>query len=276
MGTVKITVSDGVCYAVSDHNPNASEAVVCLHGFTGSKDSWTFLDAMFPESRLVKIDCLGHGETDAPIDGRRYSTSRQVSDLAETFNQLKLHKVKLIGYSMGGRLAYSFAVTFPERVAALVLESTTPGLRTLEERKARIMKDRKLADSILRDGIVSFVNYWESIPLFSSQRLLDESKRDVIRRGRLQNSPIGLANSLTGMGTGSQPSWWDKLEQITAPVLLICGEWDEKFCGINKKVHERLSYSKIKIVKQAGHTVHVEQPRFFGKIVSEFLSSEKA
>lgn len=107
MGTVNITVSDGVRYAVADEGPNASEAVVCLHGFTGSKQSWTFLDEMLPDSRLIKIDCLGHGETDAPLNGKRYSTSRQVSDLAEIFDQLKLHKVKLIGYSMGGRLAYS-------------------------------------------------------------------------------------------------------------------------------------------------------------------------
>lgn len=99
---------------------------------------------MLSDSRLIKIDCLGHGETDAPLNGKRYSTSRQVSDLAEILNQLKLHKVKLIGYSMGGRLAYSFAMTYPERVSALVLESTTPGLKTLGERRERIMRTGSL------------------------------------------------------------------------------------------------------------------------------------
>lgn len=156
MGTVNITVSDGVRYAVADEGPNASEAVVCLHGFTGSKQSWTFLDEMLPDSRLIKIDCLGHGETDAPLNGKRYSTTRQVSDLAEIFDQLKLHKVKLIGYSMGGRLAYSFAMTYPERVSALVLESTTPGLKTLGERRERIMRDRKLA---FQCSLFSFVQF---------------------------------------------------------------------------------------------------------------------
>ncbi|MCY7824298.1 2-succinyl-6-hydroxy-2,4-cyclohexadiene-1-carboxylate synthase [Bacillus spizizenii] len=273
MGTVNITVSDGVRYAVTDERPDASEAVVCLHGFTGSKQSWTFLDGMLPDFRLIKIDCLGHGETAAPLNGRRYNTNRQVSDLAEIFDQLKLHKVKLIGYSMGGRLAYSFAVAFPERVSALVLESTTPGLKTLEERRERIMRDRKLADFILRDGIKAFVQYWENIPLFSSQQQLTEDIRHRIRSGRLRNNKIGLANSLTGMGTGSQPSLWSRVEEITVPVLLICGEWDKKFCTINQEVHKKLPSSRIEIVPKAGHTVHVEQPRFFGKIVSEFLTS---
>jgi hypothetical protein len=60
------------------------------------------------------------------------------------------------------------------------------------------------------------------------------------------------------MGTGSQPSWWEALHRIKAPVLLICGEWDEKFCAINQKVHNLLPSSKIEVVKQAGHTVHVD------------------
>ena len=59
------------------------------------------LRGMFPGERMVMIDCLGHGETDAPVQAARYSASRQVADLAAVFDQLKLHKVKLIGYSMG-------------------------------------------------------------------------------------------------------------------------------------------------------------------------------
>ncbi|MEC1627522.1 2-succinyl-6-hydroxy-2,4-cyclohexadiene-1-carboxylate synthase [Bacillus mojavensis] len=273
MGTVNITVADGVRYAVTDDRPNASDAVVCLHGFTGSKESWAFLDQLLPNSRVIKIDCLGHGESDAPLNGKRYSTSRQVSDLAEIFDHLKLHKVKLIGYSMGGRLAYSFAVTYPERISALVLESTTPGLKTLGERKDRILRDQKLADFILRDGIKAFVDYWEGIPLFSTQQRLADEVRQRIRLGRLRNNNIGLANSLIGMGTGSQPSWWSRLKDVAAPVLLICGEWDEKFCAINQEVHKKLPSSRIEIVPEAGHTVHVEQPHFFGKIVSEFLTN---
>ncbi|MDR4226871.1 2-succinyl-6-hydroxy-2,4-cyclohexadiene-1-carboxylate synthase [Bacillus mojavensis] len=273
MGTVNITVADGVRYAVTDDRPNASDAVVCLHGFTGSKESWAFLDQLLPNSRVIKIDCLGHGESDAPLNGKRYSTSRQVSDLAEIFDHLKLHKVKLIGYSMGGRLAYSFAMTYPKRISALVLESTTPGLKTLGERKERILRDRKLADFILRDGIKAFVDYWEGIPLFSTQQRLADEVRQRIRLGRLRNNNIGLANSLIGMGTGSQPSWWSRLKDVAAPVLLICGEWDKKFCAINQEVHKKLPSSRIEIVPEAGHTVHVEQPHFFGKIVSEFLTN---
>lgn len=101
METVTVKTADGLCYRAADSGHESSEAIVCLHGFTGSKESWMFLRGMFPGERMVMIDCLGHGETDAPVQAARYTTSRQVADLAAVFDQLKLHKVKLIGYSMG-------------------------------------------------------------------------------------------------------------------------------------------------------------------------------
>lgn len=129
MGTVSITVADGVRYAVTDDRPNASDAIVCLHGFTGSKQSWAFLDQLLPDSRVIKIDCLGHGESDAPLNGKRYSTSRQVSDLAEIFDHLKLHKVKLIGYSMGEGLHIPLPSHTPNGYQRLCSKARYPALK---------------------------------------------------------------------------------------------------------------------------------------------------
>jgi 2-succinyl-6-hydroxy-2,4-cyclohexadiene-1-carboxylate synthase len=114
----------------------------------------------------------------------------------------------LIGYSMGGRLALSVAMIHPERVSGLVLESSSPGLDSPEERKMRREQDSRLSRRILEEGIESFVDYWEGIPLFASQLSMDPSKRKKVREERLNNNPVGLRGSLIGMGTGSQPSWW--------------------------------------------------------------------
>ena len=55
-----------------------------------------------------------------------------------------------------------------------------------------------------------------------------------MRKERLANNPKGLANSLRGMGTGAQPSWWNELQNLKMPVLLMNGEHDEKFFRILK------------------------------------------
>ena len=59
----------------------------------------------------------------------------------------------------------------------------------------------------------AFIDFWENIPLFASQKELSEEKQLAVRKERLGQSEIGLANSLRGIGTGSQPSYWEQLRR---------------------------------------------------------------
>lgn len=271
MASLIIRMHDGVAYEVLDQNPSAKNVTLCLHGFTGSAASWGFLNAYTENTRLIQVSLLGHGNTDSPQSVRRYVMSQQLADLAEILDQLKLHKVNILGYSMGGRVALSFAFRYPERVNKLILESTSPGLRSFKERMARLKHDHQLAQKIRYEGLAKFVDFWENIPLFASQKSLPADKLIQMREGRLKANSLGLARSLEGIGTGSQPSMWQALKHIKLPVLFICGRLDEKFCHMAKCMQQELEGSQLETVEYAGHTVHVEQPHFFGKIVSEFI-----
>jgi 2-succinyl-6-hydroxy-2,4-cyclohexadiene-1-carboxylate synthase len=184
-----------------------------------------------------------------------------------------IDQVDLLGYSMGGRLALTFALLYPGRVRKLILESTSPGLATEDEKQHRRMKDAELANFIKEQGIIAFVDYWEEIPLFSTMKRLPRETQEKIRKQRLKNSPIGLANSLLGMGTGSQPSWWSKLAELTCEVLLITGSEDHKFCATAKRMMKELKNSSWVVIEGSGHAIHVEEPEKFGTIVSDFLSN---
>ncbi|MFD1739171.1 2-succinyl-6-hydroxy-2,4-cyclohexadiene-1-carboxylate synthase [Bacillus salitolerans] len=245
-----------------------------LHGFTGSKQNWKGIASNLSEHfTVITIDLIGHGETDSPLDSARYEMNAACLDLNLFLEKLDINTVQLVGYSMGGRLAIAFALSYPNRVSSLILESSSPGIERIEERNLRILSDEQLAEEIVEKGITEFVNKWENIPLFESQKLLPESIQAAIRAERLTNNPIGLAGSLKGMGTGKQPSYWDQLQEIKIPSLFICGEWDEKFCTIAEEMSVRVPNSTIQKVFNAGHAIHVEQPEFFGKIVVEFLHS---
>src|SRR5699024_12540594 len=90
----------------------------------------------------------------------------------------------------------SFAMTFPEFVKSLVLESSSPGLQSAEERKQRQDRDEKLAQRILNEGVESFVQFWENIPLFDTQKSLPSAVRQEIQQERLSQQAQGLADSL--------------------------------------------------------------------------------
>ncbi|WP_338777888.1 2-succinyl-6-hydroxy-2,4-cyclohexadiene-1-carboxylate synthase [Metabacillus sp. FJAT-52054] len=245
--------------------------LLLLHGFTGAVSDWEEMIPVLTGRKLILIDLIGHGKTEAPAEEARYTMDEVCKDLAVILDELDINKAAVAGYSMGGRTALNFSMLFPERVSHLILESASPGLKTLEERTRRSNSDRLLAEKITTSGVASFVDVWEKLPLFSSQAALPQEKRRAIREQRLSNSTIGLANSLRGMGTGIQYSWWGQLHQCLLPVLILAGELDAKFCKIGREMDELFENSRYIEVNDAGHAIHVEQPKIFGTIVNGFL-----
>ncbi|EON71645.1 2-succinyl-6-hydroxy-2,4-cyclohexadiene-1-carboxylate synthase [Lysinibacillus sphaericus] len=253
-------------------NEEAQQTIVALHGFTGSTETWRNLADALPQVRIVAIDLIGHGQTAVPEQISRFTMLEQLRDLEEVFNQLQLEKFTLLGYSMGGRIALSYAITYPARVDKLILESASPGLRSSEERKSRCERDNALAEKIAANGVESFVHAWENIPLFASQKRLPAIARQAIRLERLAQRESGLVGSLRGIGTGMQPSNWSLLTQMDMPVLLITGALDEKFCHIAIDMKALLKNAQHMTVNDVGHAIHVENPAEFATIVMKNLT----
>ncbi|GKW46610.1 2-succinyl-6-hydroxy-2,4-cyclohexadiene-1-carboxylate synthase [Planococcus sp. NCCP-2050] len=265
--TVKV---NGLDYHVEIWNDDKSPTIVFLHGFTGSAKTWQRIAGSLSDYKVVLVDLLGHGKTAVPEDASRYVMELQVRDLHDLFSELGFTEFVLAGYSMGGRTALAYAIAHPERLQALILESASPGLKTAAEQVERQQRDSELALTILANGIQSFVDKWENIPLFDSQKKLPFEIRDEIKQERLSQQPQGLANSLIGMGTGSQPSYWNHLKDIHVPVLLITGSMDLKFEAIAGEMKTAFLQVQHQIV-EAGHAIHVEKPAEFATIVDEYL-----
>ncbi len=250
------------------------EALLLLHGFTGDSGTWhPFIPLWKKDYKVITVDIIGHGKTDSPKELEKYTMKESVKHLKDVIDYLHIAPVHLLGYSMGGRLALAYCMEYPETVKKLILESASPGLRTEMERRQRRIQDDNLGDSILEHGIINFVNKWEKIPLFKSQDRLDLANKQAIRNQRLANNPIGLANSLRGMGTGAQSSYWSQISKLQVETLLITGELDRKFFQIAEEMVEINKKMRHLNVNDAGHAIHVEKPEIFGTIVMEFLRS---
>jgi 2-succinyl-6-hydroxy-2,4-cyclohexadiene-1-carboxylate synthase len=220
---------------------------------------------------VVVIDILGHGKSSSPQAVSRYDIELVAKDIDNVLTALHIDTLTLVGYSMGGRLALTYAMLFPKKINRLILESTSPGLKTLKERQARIEQDHCLADKIAQQGLQAFVSFWSELPLFQSQKSLPREKKEQVERQRMQNSIVGLSGSLKGMGTGSQPSWWDKLEQLSMPVLLLTGALDKKFVDIANEMVQRMPNTEHITVPGVGHAIHIEQPKSFSTILLKYL-----
>lgn len=250
----------------------AGEPLLLLHGFTGCGQNWAaFLPVFADQFQVVVVDIWGHGRSSSPSNPALYKMENVASDLLWLLDELAVSQAHLLGYSMGGRLALYLATFYPERWRSLVLESASPGLDRAVTRQERSAKDNELADWIEAHGIEAFVARWEQLPLWASQQQLDEETSQILRQQRLQNNPVGLANSLRGMGTGQQPSLWPYLPTLQLPTLLLAGELDSKFMGINQQMAAQMPDAKLEIIAQAGHTIHLERPYAFQQSVLNFL-----
>jgi 2-succinyl-6-hydroxy-2,4-cyclohexadiene-1-carboxylate synthase len=260
---------DGLRWAVRARG--TGRPLLLLHGFTGRGTSWgSHADAFAKRFRTIVVDLPGHGRSGIG-EPWRMTVEHTASDLAEILERLDAIPARVLGYSLGARIALALAVTHPKTVERLVLESPSAGLATAEARVARRAADEALAQRVERDGIEAFVDEWERQPIFETQASLSPGARARIRSIRLANRSAGLAASLRGAGQGTMAPLFDQLPDVQVPALVIAGALDERGRPRAEEVARLMGDARLAVVDGAGHTPHDERPADFRRLALEFL-----
>lgn len=250
------------------------EPVMVLHGFTGSAESMeSIVPSLLEEHCVVRLELIGHGGSDAPPSLESYSMKACADQIVEAADRLGLERPHLLGYSMGGRAAIAATLADPKKFSSLILVGATAGIEDSSLRHQRVLADEAMADRIEEQGVEFFVEEWMALPIFASQCCLGPAALESARAQRLRNRANGLANSLRGMGTGTQEPLLDRLVEFVEPVLLVAGELDAKFRKIAASLEAAFPDARTEVLRGAGHAAHLEAPEAFGRVVSEFLSS---
>jgi len=244
-----------------------------LHGFTCSSGDWS--DVIDKNFNPILIDLIGHGKSDSPKDLDFYRDDSQLEQIKKIISHFTDEKIILCGYSMGGRLALSFANKYAGNLSGLILESSTYGINSKLERDERIKQDNAVCEYINTHSINEFVNFWMNKDLFSSLKKLPEEKYNSVIESKIENNKIGLVNSLLGFGTGIMPSLIKNLKKIEIPTLLITGELDKKFTKINQEMMNEFPNAIHTIINNVGHSTHLENPSEFIDRINQFLSDLK-
>lgn len=241
--------------------------LVFLHGFLGSGQSWLNIARPFSESHFCILpDLIGHCEN-INLDIHSPLNFDVLTEwLLRLLDEIPAPKIHLVGYSLGGRAALTFASRYPERILTLTLESASPGIIDPNERARRVDEDSSRAESILKDGLSAFVEQWYRMPLFASLNSRPE-KISAIKESAKQNDPRWMAKVIRGLSPGLQTPLWDSLSKLSFPVLLIAGEKDEKYVQVIRKMAKMIPNCKHVIVPEAGHNVHAEQPEKYIELI---------
>ncbi|RMF93975.1 MAG: alpha/beta hydrolase [Nitrospinota bacterium] len=254
------------------HNP----PILMLHGFAQTCHSWDFVAlSLCDRFRVLALDQRGHGDSEWAPDGD-YSPAAFQRDLHAVVQALNLHDFVLIGLSMGGRNAFSYAANHPERVKALVIVDAAP-----ETRRAGVEHIRRFVQST--DELDSFEDFVERVRQYNPRRPVEQL------RGSLQHNLKQLPNGkwtwkydrvlrAPGRPMGSDPAYtqrlWGYLEALQCPTLVVRGaESDVVALETAERMHQRIPNSTLVTVERAGHLVPGDNPAGFVQAVTAFLAT---
>lgn len=172
----------------------------------------------------------------------------------------------LLGYSMGGRLALHALLENQHPWQAAVIVSAHPGLESAADREARRASDAEWATRALAGEWRQFMADWNDQPVLANAAI-----RDPQTAGSLITRRREIARSFVDWSLGNQLPLWDRLHDITVPVLWVAGENDLKYRDFAERAVAAMPQARLAIAPASGHRVPWDAGDWLAGQVSGFL-----
>ncbi len=258
----------GVRIAYEHHG--SGPALNCCHAFGVDRSMWEAQVPRFAEThQVITFDQRGTGESDHPVPAPGgpdpYTLDTFGDDLRGVLDALGIERARVVGLSMGGATALSFATRWPGRVEALILASTMAS-----RLPAPIVERARLIEQIMaRDGLAEAYRVYFNGPLL----------KGIQKEARFMAQIDGWAARATPHGflgnyrvTIDRPSLFEALPRISAPTLVMVGENDTYYLDEAEAMSRQIPDARKVIMKGVGHALSVEAPDRFADEVLGFLN----
>ncbi|OFX01152.1 MAG: hypothetical protein A3D94_07430 [Alphaproteobacteria bacterium RIFCSPHIGHO2_12_FULL_66_14] len=265
----------GVEAHVRDHARDQDEGdaipLVLIHGSLGSLHMWEgWVRELGPRFRLITVDLPGHGLTGAwPRD--EYTIEAYTDFIEVLVDTLRLDRFVLVGHSMGGAVAWSFAATRPDRVSQLVLVDAAgyprQGEAPLPTRLARMPVVGDLGIYFKPERIVrrSLSEVYADPAMATPER--------IRRYAELQRFPGNREATLQRART-QEPLDPTPLKRLDVPTLIIWGAKDRWVPVADAfRFQNDIKGAKLEIFENLGHNPMEEDPKATAAAVAAFLAS---
>jgi len=239
--------------------------LVILHGLFGSADNWRGLAKNLAEyAYVITVDLRNHGRSPHSLE---QSYELMAEDLRELLNELDLNAIDLIGHSVGGKVAMTFAQNYPELLHQLVVVDIAP--------RAYSDEHSKIFDALLALDLLSYSSRSEV-----DRALSVTLPNKAVRQFLLMNLALedGLLNWRINLPTLSES--YPKLlhsvcdnKIIDIPTCFIRGG-GSTYVGDDDVdlIKTIFPDSELYTIERAGHWVHAEAPELFQSKIIEFFN----
>ncbi|HKW90044.1 MAG TPA: proline iminopeptidase-family hydrolase [Candidatus Acidoferrales bacterium] len=272
--------------------------LLIVHGGPGASHDY-FLPYLLPlarHNRLIFIDERGSGKSEKLADPSGYTVANMVEDVEAVRQGLDLGKISLLGHSYGGVLAQAYALKYQQNLTHLILCSTFPSTKQMNEVLARELASapRDVQDKIHKmekDGLFGhglpyeqnrytndyMIAAWGEAYFPYLYQNHPDPNYDPIQNGvmswDLYREMWGSDGEFVIDGNLKSVEYVNKLHTIHVPTLILVGDHDECDPSLSKEMHAKIAGSRLVILPKSGHMTFVEQPQLFIGAVNSFLHS---
>ena len=247
--------------------------MVFVHGGGQNAHTWDTV-ALALDRPLVAIDLPGHGHSDWPGDDAVLDPRAMAEDLAVAVEALAPAARMVVGMSLGGATSMALARAHPGLVRKLALIDITPG----------VTREKSSDIAAFLAGPESFASFDEILE--RTVQFNPTRSESSLRRGVLHNSvqredgtwtwrhQLGRPAGSGGIHVGSVDfgPWWDDLEAIEAPVLLVRGALSPVVDDADEaEFRRRRPADRVITVSDAGHSIQGDQPLELASILNAYL-----
>jgi 3-oxoadipate enol-lactonase len=226
-------------------------AVIFVHGSGGNHLSWwRQIPTLSQHFRCVIFDQRGFGLSRATT----MSDDGMIDDVTRLMDHLRIERAHLVGQSLGGRTCLGFALAHPDRVNGLVLAATLAGI----------------ADPLIAQAMASV----DPAPSGLMERALSQRFRAEQCDLTFLYHEIEALNHVAGdpPPVGSAVFQRGELAKLGVPTLFIVGTEDPVAPPQAVRLAATLiSGARCEVVADSGHSVYLERPEAFNRLVQSFL-----
>jgi len=274
--------------------------LMVVHGGPGADHTY-FLPYLLPlarKHRLIFIDERGSGRSQRLQDASQYTVENMVEDVEDVRLALGLGKISLLGHSYGGVLAQAYALKYQANLSHLILNSTFPSTKQMNEvlarEKSQMPPDKlKRLNELEAAGLFGKGEAWEHgrypveyaglawgpgyFPFLYGARpdpTYDPQGQEAGTSWELYRTMWGEHGEFVIDGNLKSVEYVDRLATLKVPTLVMAGDHDECDPSLSREMHEKIAGSELVILPNSGHMNFVDQPDLWEQAVEGFVGGK--
>jgi pimeloyl-ACP methyl ester carboxylesterase len=268
--------SDGV--RLFYESAGSGTPIIFVHEFGGSHWSWEpQLNFFARRHRCITFAARGYPPSDIPESVEAYSQGRAADDIVDVLSAAGIDRAHVVGLSMGGFASLHAALRHPRRVLSVVAAGTGYGAEKAHEAYFKGVS-AQVANNFWERGAESFA------PIYAEGASRVQFQEKDPRGWRLfadrlaRHDSRGAANTMRGVQM-RRPSLYDleaEFRALKTPVLVMVGDEDDHCIQPGLFLKRTIARSGLAVLPKSGHTLNLEEPELFNRLLSEFIAQVEA